>query len=183
MMTSSNGNIFRVTGPLNKQSRRRWFETPSHHYDVILMCGYLRGAWKESGPNGVQNIVFCGISSFFDTGTSNFDGLSSIFNIISIRIFKCVSYLIRYAPLGLILDITWWRDQMETFSTLLALCAGNSPVTGDSPHKVTRSFDVFFDLRLNKRLSKQPRGWWFETPSRPLWRHCNESQKYVWVIL
>ena len=37
---------------------------------------------------------------------------------------------------------------------------------------VTRSFDVFFDLRLNKRLSKQPWGWWFETPSWSLWRHC-----------
>ena len=39
---------------------------------------------------------------------------------------------------------------------------------------VTRSFDVFYDLRLNKRLSKQRWGWWFETPSCPLWRHCNE---------
>ena len=38
---------------------------------------------------------------------------------------------------------------------------------------VTRSFDVFIDLRLNKRLSKQSRGWWFGTPSCPLWRHCN----------
>ena len=38
---------------------------------------------------------------------------------------------------------------------------------------VTRSFDVFFDLRLNKRLSKQPWGWWFETLSWSLWRHCN----------
>ena len=38
---------------------------------------------------------------------------------------------------------------------------------------VTRSFDVFFDLRLNKRVSKQSWGWWFETLSRPLWRHCN----------
>ena len=38
---------------------------------------------------------------------------------------------------------------------------------------VTRSFDVFFDLRLNKRLSKQSWGWWFETKSRPLWRQCN----------
>ena len=38
---------------------------------------------------------------------------------------------------------------------------------------VTRSFDVFFDLRTNKRLSKQPWGWWFETPSWSLWRHCN----------
>ena len=39
---------------------------------------------------------------------------------------------------------------------------------------VTRSFDVFFDLRLNKLLSKQWWGWRFETLSRPLWRHCND---------
>ena len=38
---------------------------------------------------------------------------------------------------------------------------------------VTRSFDVFFVLRLNKRLSKQSWGWWFETQSCPLWRHRN----------
>ena len=38
----------------------------------------------------------------------------------------------------------------------------------------TRSFDVFFELRLNKRLSKQSWGWWFETPSHPLCPHCNE---------
>ena len=40
---------------------------------------------------------------------------------------------------------------------------------------VTRSFDVFFDLRLNQRFSKQSVGWWFETPSHPLWHHCNIS--------
>ena len=53
--------------------------------------------------------------------------------------------------------------------------AGNSPVTGEFPwHRpVTRSFDVFFDLRLNKRLSKQSRRRWFETPLRSFWRHCN----------
>ena len=39
---------------------------------------------------------------------------------------------------------------------------------------VTRSFDVFFDLRLNKQLSKQWWGWWFATPSPALWRHCND---------
>ena len=71
--------------------------------------------------------------------------------------------------------IAWWRHQMETFSALLALCAGNSPVPGEFPTQrpVTRSFDVFFDLHLNKRLSKQWWGWWFDTPSHPLWRHCN----------
>ena len=45
---------------------------------------------------------------------------------------------------------TWWRHQMETFSALLALCAGNSPVSEfPAQRPVTRSFDVFFDLRLN----------------------------------
>ena len=42
---------------------------------------------------------------------------------------------------------------------------------------VTRSFDVFFDLRLNKRLRKQSWGWWFETLPCPLWRHSNEVNK------
>ena len=80
------------------------------------------------------------------------------------------------APLG----ATWWRHQMETFSALLAICAGNSPVAGEFPTQrpVTRSFDIFFDLRLNKRLSKQSWGWWFETLSRPLWRHHNVEQKW-----
>ena len=74
----------------------------------------------------------------------------------------------------------WWRHQMEAFSTLLAFCAGNSPVTDEFPAQrpATRSFDVFFDLRLNK----QSWGWWFETPSRTLWRHCNESRDIVSVI-
>ena len=62
---------------------------------------------------------------------------------------------------------------METFSALLDNCAGNSPVTGEFPAQrpVTRTFDVFFDLWLNKRLSKQSWDWWFETPSCSLWRH------------
>ena len=61
----------------------------------------------------------------------------------------------------------WWRHQTETFSALLAICPGNSPVTGEFPAQrpVTQSVGVFFDLRLNKRLSKQPWGWWFETLS------------------
>ena len=54
---------------------------------------------------------------------------------------------------------SWWRHQMETFSALLVLCAGNSLVTGEFPSQRPRSFDVFFHLCLNKRLSKQSRGW------------------------
>ena len=76
--------------------------------------------------------------------------------------------------------ITWWRHQMDIFFTLLALCEGNSPVNGELPAQwsVTRSFEAFFHLRLNKRLSKQWWGWWSETPSRSLWRHCNEQPWY-----
>ena len=73
------------------------------------------------------------------------------------------------------------RHQMETFSALLALCAGNSPVPGEFPSQrpVTRGLDVFFDLRLNKQWSKQSWGWWFETSSHPLWRHCNVAGEYL----
>ena len=69
----------------------------------------------------------------------------------------------------------WWRHQMERFSTLLVICAGNSPVTSEFPAQrpVTRSFGVLFDQHLNKGLSKQSWCWWFETPSIPFWRHCN----------
>ena len=64
---------------------------------------------------------------------------------------------------------------METFSALLALCVGNSLVTGEFPAQrpVTRRVDAFFDLRLTEQLSKESRGWSFETPSRPLWSHSN----------
>ena len=77
---------------------------------------------------------------------------------------------------SIVVYITWWRHPMETFSALLAICAGNLPVPGEFPAQrpVTRSFNVFFDLRPNKRLGKQCWGWWFETPSSPLRRHCND---------
>ena len=68
--------------------------------------------------------------------------------------------------------LAWWRYQMETFSVLLALCEGYSPV--NSPHK--RQWRGALMFSLNKRLSKQSWGWWFETPSRSLWRHCNGHQ-------
>ena len=72
---------------------------------------------------------------------------------------------------------------MGTFSVLLALCAGNSPVTGDFPTRrpVTRNFDVFFDLHMNKRLSKQSWVWWSDTISRLLWRYCNVC--LLWHLL
>ena len=54
---------------------------------------------------------------------------------------------------------------------MLSFCPGEFPVQ----RPVTRSFDVFFDLRLNKQLSKQSWGWWFETPPWSLWCQCNDN--------
>ena len=73
---------------------------------------------------------------------------------------KWVAYVashLMHLAIAHFMTISWWRHQMETFSALLVICAGNSPVTGEVPAKrpVTRSFDVFFDLFLNKRFSKQ----------------------------
>ena len=92
------------------------------------------------------------------------------------EIHQWVAYIWHWRRMGIF--VAWWRHQMEAFSALRAICVGNSPVNGEFPSQrpVTRSFDVFFDLRLNKRLSKQSWGWWFETLSRQLWRHCNEKR-------
>ena len=79
-----------------------------------------------------------------------------------------------------VLARAWWRHQMDFFC-ITGICAGNSTVPGEFPAQkpVTRSFDVFFDLRLNKRLSKQSWGWWSETPPRSLWRQCNGAISIV----
>ena len=98
----------------------------------------------------------------------------SIYNIYKVRLFTNSN---AFDSNTLCLS-SWWRDQMETFSALLAHCASNSPVAGEFPEQrpVTRRFDVLFELRLNKQFSKQSWGWWFETPSHPLWRHCNDER-------
>ena len=57
-------------------------------------------------------------------------------------------------------------------------------VTGEFPsqRRLTRNFDVSFDLCLNKRSSKQSWGWWLETPSRSSWRHCNEYPLCISIL-
>ena len=96
--------------------------------------------------------------------------------ILSLLVVSCFSPASEYQP-GKQISIRWWRHQMETFSALLAICAGNSPVSDEFPAQrpVTRSFDVFFDLRLGGRLSKHSWGWWLETPSCPWWRQSNDT--------
>ena len=75
--------------------------------------------------------------------------------------------------------LSLWRHQMETFSVWLALCARNSPATVEFPAQrpVTQSFN--FSMIYAWINSKQSWSWWFETPSRSLWRHCNANLWYL----
>ena len=76
----------------------------------------------------------------------------------------------------LLLLLTWWRHQMETFPCYWPFVSGIHRSPGNSPAKpVVWIFDVSVDLCLNIRLGKQWSRRWFETPSRSLWRHCNVS--------
>ena len=76
--------------------------------------------------------------------------------------------------------LAWWRQQMETFSALLAPCVRviqRSPV--NSPTEAT---DVelwcFLSFAPEQTAEKQSRRWWFETPSRSIWRHCDGVSEF-----
>ena len=60
------------------------------------------------------------------------------------------------------------------FRVAVPLWGGGATVTGWLQWSVTRNFDVFFDLHLNKYLNNEWRRQWFETLSRSLWRQCND---------
>ena len=98
------------------------------------------------------------------------DKLAHIFKVALCYINSPVSYYVHISSVSCTLllfhdDVIKWK-----------LFPRNWPfVRGIHRSPVTQSFDVFFDLRLNQRLSKN--GWWFETLSRPLWRHCNEGNR------
>ena len=120
-------------------------------WDATTFMGCHRRAKFASRPSSCQITA-----THLEIGTSRFDLL--------VRGYQ-MSYNISRRGIAL------WRHRMETFSALLALCEGHPSVTGgfSSQRPVTRSFDVFLDLRVNKRLNKQSRCRWFETL---LWRHA-----------
>ena len=80
---------------------------------------------------------------------------------------------------GVWIQIMMTSSNGNIFRVTGSLC-GEFTGPGEFPTQrpVTRSFDVYFDLRLNKPLSKQPWGWWFETLSRSLWRHRNVNHAH-----
>ena len=147
---------------------------------ISYVCSDWNGKWFHSGTFLIDSLTTSEERSLVIPVVSWFYGLMLFlvwvikYNFLCLGDITCLCYIVQacWRPYA------WWRHQMEIFSALLALCAGNSPVTGEIPSQrpVTHIFALFFDLRLNKRLCIQSRGWWFETPSSSLWRNCNEIE-------
>ena len=118
----------------------------------------------------VDALLYCGLVLGNVTGTIQ-DYMIGIVTIILLPQWQWSSLQIYIYT-----SISWWRHQMETFCASLALCAGNSPVTGEfsSQRPVARSFDVFLDLRLIN-------GWVNNREAGDLGRH--HADYYVTVIL
>ena len=199
MLTSSNGNIFLVTTHLcGEFTGHRWISLTKVS-DAELWCLISYWFWILSPVNSPHKVsdaeLWCLISLIcaWINGWAHNREAGDLrhhrihYDIIVVQIVdvclhsKCREVLrgltdFEYCRLVASIHYSYWRHQMETFSSLLAICAGirRSPV--NSPHKGQwrRALMFFFDLSLNKRLSKQSWGWWFETPPRPLWRHCDK---------
>ena len=177
---------------LSKQARRWWFETASR--SLWRHCNYknIRDWWWVK-----TSLMAHAISVFQST-----DIIAIKMIVTQEKHLICVQGSVTVPTVYLSQDwlnfiemfstpkikmqckLKWRRHQMETIGALPALCAGNSPVIGEFPSQrpMTRSYDVFFHLRLNDGWVKQSWGWWFETPSRSLWRNVNECSKMHWYM-
>ena len=130
-------------------------------------------------PTAPLNPCFISITSLFHTFLSSkmeptaiWLSLTEITNMI-LHIVHALSWFLVFKC-----RIYFGHNNMMTSSNgniyaLLALCAGNSPVTGEFPHKGQWRGALMFSLICALVYGW---GWWFETPSRPLWRHFNDTQ-------
>ena len=89
-----------------------------------------------------------------------------VIHTVNVLHMNCICFLIKYCS-------SYWRHQMEASSALLAICTGNSPVTGEFPAQ-SQWRGALICCIICARLNGWVRwGWWFEKPLRPLLRHCN----------
>ena len=140
--------------------------------------GIARDEYRSLKRRGTD--LYKRLVSFFIDGYWLYKQSFSLASCLVIGSKITVEWVGKSTPFWELVHYSWWRYQMETFSALLVLGEGNSPVTEWFPSQrpETRSLAVFFDLRLNKRLGKPSRRRWFDTPSRSLWRHCNARMPF-----
>ena len=141
---------------LIKQSSCRWFEMHWSSCDVIVMDVKERTIGRSDGETlGYGNTLWS----------------QALICDVSATLFWVAEHIMMTSSNG------------NIFRATGPLC-GEFTGPGEFPTQrpVTRSFDIFSGLRLNKQLSKQPWGWWFETPSWSLWRHCNVSVVCIFTV-
>ena len=84
------------------------------------------------------------------------------------------------------LQMSWHHDDVikwKHFPRYWPFVRGIHREPVNSPHKASDAeLSCFLWSTPNKPLSKQSWGWWFETLSRPLWRHCNDTANLYLVI-
>ena len=104
-----------------------------------------------------------------------------IYFLVTISRGRCVGSLYQILDEKNIIFIElwfWWHDDVikwKHFPRNWPFVPGNYRSPVNSPHKGQWRGALIFSviLPLNKRLSKQSQGGWFETPLCSLWRHCN----------
>ena len=133
------------------------------------------------GMSSVQVMDWClftsrhSLNQCWLTGSNHGEQTSEEFKLHGHKQFRSIKSIMQnfgHCLLVSIFMMTLWNGNI--FRVTGHLCG---EFTGPRwiPHTEASDTELwcFFDLRPNKRLSKQWWGWWFETPSCPLWRHCN----------
>ena len=167
MMTSSNGNLFRVTGHLcGEFTSHRWIPPPKGQWCGALMlsliCAWIN-RWVKNGEAGdlrryhAHYDVIVMIVRNSDSFLENNIIFNSSYKSAIPSYHDCCScpgakYMMTSSN-GNIFGVTGplWGESTSEFL---------------SQRPVMRSFGVFFDLCRKKLLNKQSRLRWFETPSR-----------------
>ena len=147
MMTSSNGNIFRATGHL---------------------CGEFTGPRCQWRGALMFSLICVWINDWANNGEAG--DLRRHCKDRKIWCLADVVYLVNMHVLRLRLDLWWYIT--ASFPRYWHFMRGIDrwPVVFPSQRPLTRCFDVFFEVRLNKRFGKKKR-WWIKTPRCTLWRH------------
>ena len=128
------------------------------------LCFESNGTWGQSRGRHTHHVV------------------TKILGMTVIKVSFVSSPWLRF----LILESMMTSSNGNIFRVTGPLCGEfTSPGEFPSQRPVTRSFDVFFDQRTYKRLSKQPWDWWFETQSWSLWRQCNGKAvcQIIWIVI
>ena len=158
----------------------------SRYSAQILICITHNQPWLITVLISFQNIWFIAYNSLLIKHKLKFEMTAIAVYVAISRSFSshcgerlchifgrqwCVIELCRSIRLAFIVCYimhAWWRHPMETFSALLAFCAGNSPVPVNYPHKCQWRGALMFFL-----ICAWINDWVFETPSWSLWRQCN----------